>query len=134
MSLPHSILAEATKEFLGAFNAHDGDRIAKVYTTDAKLMPTGMPAVIGRDGIKATFEWLWGSGVDSMEGETVEVGPLGAPGQGEPTAVYDYFLWTMRTKDGSVADQGKYIALWRLVDGKWECFIDIFNSNLPAKK
>jgi len=137
MALSKSVLnglAESTKEFLAAFNAHDGDRISRVYTVDTKLMPTGMPAVLGRAGVKATFEWLWSTGVDSMEGETVEVGPLGAGDNENPTAIYDYVLWTMKLKDGSIADQGKYIALWRLVDNKWECFIDIFNSNLPAKK
>ena len=29
--------------------------------------------------------------------------------------------------------KGKYIVLWKKVDGKWKLFRDIFNSDLPAE-
>lgn len=29
--------------------------------------------------------------------------------------------------------KGKYIVLWKKVDGEWKLFRDIFNSDLPAE-
>ena len=39
----------------------------------------------------------------------------------------------MSGPDGELADRGKFIEIWRLVDGEWKITNDIFNSDLPAQ-
>ena len=31
-----------------------------------------------------------------------------------------------------LTDTGKYVVVWRKIDGKWKAAADIFNSDLPA--
>lgn len=40
----------------------------------------------------------------------------------------------MKTKDGTVADRGKYIVVWKRVGGKWLLHRDIWNTSMPAAK
>jgi ketosteroid isomerase-like protein len=38
----------------------------------------------------------------------------------------------MTDKDGKEIDRGKALELWKMEDGKWKLFRDIFNSDLPC--
>ena len=38
---------------------------------------------------------------------------------------------SMLDKAGKEIDKGKYIALWKMEDGKWKIFRDCFNSDNP---
>jgi ketosteroid isomerase-like protein len=35
-------------------------------------------------------------------------------------------------KDGTIADKGKYIVVWKKEDGKWKLHRDLSNSDLPV--
>jgi len=30
-------------------------------------------------------------------------------------------------------DKGKYLVIWKNVDGAWKLYVDIYNSSLPAQ-
>jgi ketosteroid isomerase-like protein len=36
-------------------------------------------------------------------------------------------------KGANVNGKGKYLEVWKNVDGKWECHLDMCSSNLPLK-
>ena len=40
-------------------------------------------------------------------------------------------VYTFTDDKGVVFDKGKFIVLWKNVDGKWKLFRDIFNSDMP---
>ena len=67
------------------------------------------------------------SGIKAIELKTTEV-----EGLGESAA--EVGSYTIYGKDGAAIDRGKYLVLWRRVDGAWKLHRDCWNSNEPASK
>ncbi len=109
--------------WMEAFNSHDAKAVAALYTTDAVLLPPNEPAVFGRDAIAATHAELFARGdfkIDIEPIETVIDGQL----------AYVAGRYRMWTDDGALVDHGKYIEIWRPVDGQWLISRDMYNSSV----
>jgi len=115
----------ANKEFNVLFMASDSIALANLYTLDAKFMNNGAPAVTGRKNIQTTLSGIMKSGISSVNLQTIEI-------WGKENLITEEGELSLFV-DEDVVYQGKYIVLWKKVDGKWKLFRDIFNSNLPAK-
>jgi len=115
----------ANNEFEVLFSAADSIGVANLYTQDAKFMNNGAPAVTGIKNIQTTLSGIMKSGISSVNIQTIEV--WGKENLLTEEGELSLFV------DEDVVYQGKYIVLWKKVDGKWKLFRDIFNSNLPAK-
>lgn len=106
--------------------AKKGDSVglAALYTSDGKMMPANMPAATGQKEITSAFAGLIHTmGPIDLAFTTINV--WGA----DPLAIEE---GTVRiSKDGKEMDRGKYIVIWKMEDGKWKLFRDIFNSDLP---
>ena len=118
-------IVAATKEFNAFFAASDSVGLANLYTEDAKFMMTGAPAISGIENIQSTFSGIIKSGISNADLRTIEVWGT----EDLITEEGEYSLFVGETE----VDQGKYLVLWKKVDGKWKFFRDIFNSNLPAQ-
>lgn len=109
--------------FMEAFNTHDAKGLAALYAPDAVILPPNQPAVFGRDAIRATHQELFAEGdfkIDIEALETVIDGQL----------AYVAGRYRMWTGDGDLVDRGKYIEIWRPVDGEWMIYRDIYNSSI----
>ena len=115
----------ANKEFMAFFAAGDSIGLANLYTQDAKFMNTGAPAVTGRKNIQSALSGIMKSGISSVNLITIDVWGM----ENLITEEGEISLFV----DEAAVYQGKYIVLWKKVDGKWKLFRDIFNSNLPAE-
>jgi uncharacterized protein (TIGR02246 family) len=112
-------------QFMAFITAADSVGLANLYTPDAKFMMTGAPAISGTGNIQSTFHGIITSGISNATLKTVEVWGT----EDFITEEGEYSLFAGETE----ADNGKYIVLWKKVDGKWKFLRDIFNSNLPAQ-
>jgi ketosteroid isomerase-like protein len=83
--------------------------------------------VEGRDAITKMWSSLLASGIRSLALTAVEV-----TGGGDTAQEVGTYL--LKTPDGSVADEGKYIVLWKKDGGRWRLHRDIWNSNAPAAR
>jgi uncharacterized protein (TIGR02246 family) len=118
-------LSAGTSRWMGSFNTEDADNLASLYAEDAVLLPPNAPAVFGRDAITASFRELFATG--DLD---VEIEPLETVVEGDLAYVAGrYRMWT---GDGVLVDRGKYLEIWRAVDGQWLIYRDIHNSSLPA--
>ena len=112
--------------WMEAFNNHDAASLAALYSEDAVFLPPDQPAVFGRDAIRATHQDFFAKGdfkIDIEALETVIDGQL----------AYVAGRYRMWTDDGTLVDRGKYIEIWRAVDGEWLIHRDIYNSSVqPA--
>ncbi len=109
--------------FMKAFNSHDAKGLAALYTEDAVFLPPNEPAVFGRDAIQATHQEVFATGdvkIDIEALETVIDGQL----------AYVAGRYRMWTDDGTLVDRGKYIEIWRAVNGEWLIHRDIYNSSV----
>lgn len=117
-------IAAGGSRWMEAFNSHDAHSLAALYTADAVLLPPNQPAVFGRDAIAATNAAFFTTGdfkIDIEALETVVDGQL----------AYVAGRYRMWTGDGTLVDHGKYIEIWRAVDGEWLISRDIYNSSMP---
>jgi ketosteroid isomerase-like protein len=120
---------QAVAQRFGAwFGAGQADSLAATYAVNAHLMPPGMPAVVGRDSIRAWFAGYFSQG---PAGElTLQVLDASANG---PMAV-ERGRWKIVPPAGSpmTADSGKYLAHWHQIEGnRWQLVDDIWNSDVP---
>jgi len=47
---------------------------------------------------------------------------------------YGWHTFAIDTDNGRVTGKGKYLVVWKKVDGMWKVSADIFNTNLPLNR
>ena len=103
----------------------DSVALAGLYTSDAKVMVSNMPAGSGRKEIQSIL-----GGMIAALG-TVDLVITTTDVWGTESLVAEEGTVNI-SKDGNNIDKGKYIVLWKMEDGNWKIFRDIFNSDLPS--
>jgi uncharacterized protein (TIGR02246 family) len=115
-------------EFSAAFNRGDAAAVASFYTEDGSLLPPGEAIVSGRSSIEAYWKAGVGAGLSNLQLRAMEVeahGPM-AYEVGE-------FNFDMPAADGTkTTAKGKYLVVWKEVDGAWKLHRDIWND--PPKQ
>ena len=102
----------------------DSAGLAALYTTDAKVMMPNMPSASGRSQIQSGFGGMFAAmGPIDLRLTAVDV-------WGNDDMVIEEGSYVM-SKEGKEIDRAKYIVLWKMEDGKWKLFRDIFNSDNP---
>lgn len=117
----------ANKKFMAAVAKGDAAALASLYATDAHVFPSHSDIVKGRAAIQALWESVIDSGIAAADVATLEVEASG------PLAVVTG-TYVMKTRDGRVADRGKYMVVWKKVGGQWLIHRDISNTSQPAAK
>ena len=117
-------IAAGNERFMAAFARQDAAAVAELYTENAKLLPPNSNILEGRAAIQAFWQAVMGMGIASAQLEIQEVDAVG------DTAV-EVSLFTLHTADGTVADNGKYVVVWKRVKGQWFLHRDIFNTSRP---
>ena len=107
-----------------AYASGDTAAIRARYTDNPWLMAPNAETIKGKDAIQEAFQGFLDAGITGLALATNEVEAFG------DTAVEmgEYGL----SVGDAVADQGKYIVVWKKQGGQWLIHRDIFNSNLPA--
>ena len=122
-----SAIEAGNKKFSAAVTKGDAAALAALYTTDAQAFPPNSDVVKGRAAIQAMWKGVLDSGVTGAELATTEVeaqGPLAS----------EVGTYVIKLKDGSVADRGKYVVVWKKVGAQWLLHRDIWNTSQPAPK
>jgi uncharacterized protein (TIGR02246 family) len=114
----------ANAQFVTAFKYGDATSMANLYTAGAQLLPANSDFVRGTAAIR-TF---WQSVIDmGLKGATLETIELEAHGD---TAI-EVGRYRLLTAGDAVADQGKYIVVWKNDNGKWKLHRDIWTTSQP---
>lgn len=131
---PKFDLANAKKEIEAAnqniaelLAKNDSVGFANSYTEDAKFMEHNLPAIEGRAAIQSFWSKFMNAGANKITLTTLEI-------WGDTTAITEEGLYKLKSNTGSTLGKGKYIVIWKSVNGKWLIHRDISNSDLPATK
>ncbi|ETN94706.1 Ketosteroid isomerase homolog [Zhouia amylolytica] len=112
----------ANQKYTERLAAGDSVGLSNLYTTDGKFMMPEAPSYEGRESITSVFSGILNSGISGIKLTTIEV-------WGNETFVTEEGAFELFSGEDKV-DEGKYIVLWKKVDGEWHLLRDIFNSNL----
>jgi len=115
----------SNKEYGACFATGDSVKFAGFYTADACINPPNMPRMCGTQAIMAFFNGGVKMGIHNIKLTVEEV-----MGSGDAVAeIGKYDL--LGDKDVSM-DKGKYIVVWKQVEGKWKMHRDEWNSDNPC--
>jgi ketosteroid isomerase-like protein len=117
-------IEEGNKEFAKAFTGGDSAAMVNHYTEDGKIFPPNADAVIGRAAISALVSEFLKFGIKEFRDETTAL-------YGTEENLVEEGNYFMGDGKGTTLDKGKYICIWRKVNGVWKVYSDIFNTSLP---
>ena len=116
--------AQAAEDIFAArVNAGDAAGIAKLYTSDAVVMPPGAPRVEGRAGIQRYWAEVV-KGVTDFKLTTIDVRTMG------PNAAQETGAFSMKTRTTPPQTlSGKFVIIWQRSGGDWKLATDIWNAD-----
>jgi uncharacterized protein (TIGR02246 family) len=120
-------IAAANENSMAAFKRGDAAGMAKFYTENGQLLPTGSDFVTGKAAIQA----FWQAAMDMGITKTVRLETVEAEEHGD-TAI-EIGKYTDSGGAGNVIDRGKYVVIWKQEGGQWKLHRDIWNSSLSAQ-
>jgi uncharacterized protein (TIGR02246 family) len=114
------------KKFTAAVAKGDAAALGGLYTADASAFPPNAEVVKGRENIQGMWTSVLASGIANAELTTTDV-------ESQGNLATESGTYVMKAKDGTVADRGKYLVVWKKTKGQWLIHRDIWNSSMPAK-
>lgn len=115
-------IEKANTEFSAAYKKGDAKAVSEMYTESGQLFPPSSDIVEGRQGIEKFWKSAMEMGIARVELDTIEVEAFGE-------TVVESGRATLYGKGGEVIDKGKYLVMWKNVDGKWKLHRDCWNSS-----
>lgn len=117
-------LAARSDAWEAALNAGDVEALTAMYAEDCRILPPNAELGQGRAAAAAAFGEMIDAGLTG-ELETVEARVAGDIG-------YHVGTYVLEGPDGSQVDRGKFVEVWRQIDGDWQISNDIWNSDMAA--
>ena len=113
-------------QWLGLIRNRDAAGIAKLYAPDGALMAPGAPIAQGQPAIEQAWRGMMETpGFDL----TFEPSQIIVASAGDMALDRGTYRFSSTGPSGPVTDTGKYVVVWRNIDGEWKAAADIFNSD-----
>jgi len=115
--------------WLDLIKSKDSAAIAQMYTEDGAFMPPNAPIGKGREAIQQNWE-----GLMNTPGFALTFAPeqIIVSSSGDMALDRGTFRLAVAPNGTEQVDTGKYVVVWRKIDGEWKAAADIINSDLPA--
>lgn len=123
-------IRELGSAWVAAVGAKDIAAIQNFYAPDAQFLAPNAPPAQGRQAIGEGWR-----GLVQLPGLVMTFGATRIEVSESGDLAYDVGSYALGfdSESGRVNDNGKYVVVWKKVDGEWKAVVDIFNTNLPAK-
>jgi uncharacterized protein (TIGR02246 family) len=116
------------KIFADAMVAGDAETITHLYAADAVILAPNEPRGEGADAIRSS----WSAALEGgpMSTSTLDSDLITVSAAGDYAYAVGSYTSSGTAPDGSAwSDQGKYLTVWKNVDGDWKIAADIWNSD-----
>ncbi|MEZ5921970.1 MAG: DUF4440 domain-containing protein [Parvularculaceae bacterium] len=119
-------IRKINEQWLALIRDHDAAAVSKLYAVDGAMMAPGAPIAQGQPAL----ENAWG-GLMQLPGFglTFEADQIVVASGGDMALDRGTYQLSLDGPDGSTQDIGKYVVVWRNIDGQWKVAADIFNSD-----
>ena len=108
--------------WVNALKNGDITELGNLYTSDAKLMGHGRPSIEGRDNIVKELEEFIREKITGSNFTTTGIWGNDELIVEEGTGIFSY-------ENGNIVSRGKYLLVWKKIEGKWRIFRDMYNSD-----
>ncbi len=118
------IIKKNTLSFSKAYMDGDINTLVHMYTEDGKIFPNNRKIMAGKADLLSY--WTIPDGVKILHHK---VTPSEINIENDTAYDYGYYEGKTLTKDKKeVSWQGKYIIVWKKIDGDWKIYLDIWNN------
>jgi ketosteroid isomerase-like protein len=123
-----NIILNNIKNFSRAYVGADYDKLTDFYSQDGKIFPTGADIIEGHMAIKNRWTLAKGTKILSHKITPIEISVV-------DNIAYDYGYYEGTSSKNEVIDswKGKYVIIWKKVEGDWKIYLDIWNRVDPIK-
>ena len=118
-------IVAVNEKFMAAFKVGDAAGIANLYTENGQLLTPNADFLTGREAVQAVWQSILDMGVKEIKLDIVEL-------EGHGDTAIETSTYTLYDESGQQLDKGKYIVIWKQLNGQWQLYRDIFNSSMPA--
>ena len=110
--------------------AQNTEQALAFWADDAIVQGAGSPQIQGHDSIRALYDSFFGSGqLKQFEGTTSH---LEVSQSGDLAYEYGVNRFVLTGPSGDLLDMGKYLVVWKKIDGEWYAAALSFTSDAPA--
>jgi uncharacterized protein (TIGR02246 family) len=124
-----SAIRALNRQFEQAVASKNADAVARLYSTDAVIMPPNAPTVRGQAAVRAFWAEMFkgiGTPTGTLTSTDIDIDATG--NQATDVGTYNF---SFTSEQGPVTERGKYITKLRKVGTEWKITHDIFNSDVP---
>jgi uncharacterized protein (TIGR02246 family) len=111
--------------FAAAIERQDAQALARFYTADCQVFPTGADIISGVGAIPGFFVAFFKMGIKRCSFEIFEIEEHGE-------IAYETGRATLYADGDATAGTIKYLVIWKCVDGQWLVHRDILSGDAPA--
>ena len=119
------IIDEKNNQFTKAHITGDTAFLNNIFTVDGKVFAPNSDVVVGRSAIAAVNLEYINFGIKEFREETTAL-------YGNEEYLINEGKYFMSYGKDNTSEKGKFINIWKKVDGNWKLYSNIWNSNLPA--
>lgn len=112
------------ENFQAAYNIGDAKGLAELYTESGQILPPNYGVVEGGQAIQEFWQGAMDFGLKSAKFKLVEIEAFGDAG-------YLVGKYEMYDDEEQLVDEGKWVSIFKMVEGKWKVHRDIWSTNLP---
>jgi uncharacterized protein (TIGR02246 family) len=117
----------ANAAFAAAYSQRDTAAVAAMYTAGGQLLAPNEKVIEGRPAIEKYWKGAMDAGVKSVKLDSTEVESLG-------DSAFEVGSYTLFGTNGAAIDKGKYIVIWKRIDGAWKLHRDCWNTTAPQPR
>lgn len=114
-----------------ALQTRDAEKILGYYATEAVSMRPNQPIYLGLSAIRNGIESMLSDTTLLYNTYTGKVDAIEISVAGDMAYSYGHDEIMVKTKDGLVKDEGKWVDVWKKLDGQWKVMVSCGNSNKP---
>jgi|GEM_PF-1497018 len=120
-----SLPSDVSNALTEAYNKDDAEACTALYTNDGAVLPQGAPTVIGKGAILKMFKSRMSPALQYATSSTVN----GESGE----LAFDQGTYVIRNvEQGRDIEFGKYLNVFKKVDGHWRIFRTMWNMDTPG--
>lgn len=114
-----------------AIKVSDIDKIVSFYATDAVTMSANMPISIGIEAIRKTEESSFSDTTYLFKTYSSTIDNIEVSVSGDLAYTRGVDRVSQNTTKGPSEEVGKWVDIWKKVDGKWKVIVSIWNNDKP---